>query len=65
MAMRVVYQISRGCVGCRCCIVVCPVHAIEFDNTGIRINEETCIGCGRCVEECQPEAIVRKEIAER
>lgn len=47
------------CKGCRMCVGVCPVHAIEplteINQKGyeiVRVNEELCIGCGRCYKIC-------------
>ena len=50
---------TRLCKGCRLCVDVCPVNAIEplteINKKGyeiIRIKEEICIGCGQCYKIC-------------
>ncbi|BES66138.1 ferredoxin family protein [Gottschalkiaceae bacterium SANA] len=47
------------CKGCRLCVGVCPVDAIEplheVNKKGyeiIRIDEDKCIGCGMCYVMC-------------
>lgn len=41
------------------CEEVCPVEAIEKDETGrIVINEERCISCGRCLGACPFSAVM-------
>ncbi|WP_329887550.1 4Fe-4S binding protein [Pseudoramibacter sp. HA2172] len=47
------------CKGCRLCVGVCPVKAIEplieVNKKGyeiIRIDEKVCIGCGQCYVMC-------------
>ncbi len=48
---------TEKCAGCGICVDVCPVGAIEVDQTAV-INEEICTGCARCVAECPNAAIV-------
>jgi len=51
-------QVTRGCQGCRRCVEVCPVGAIEITSEGrARINFPECIQCNRCLEVCPQGAI--------
>ncbi|WP_373600322.1 [FeFe] hydrogenase, group A [Paraclostridium bifermentans] len=47
------------CTGCRECVKVCPVDAIEGqDGKPQKINEKKCILCGQCVQVCKSYASV-------
>jgi heterodisulfide reductase subunit A len=76
-AARVLALISRGeveieaatavideriCSGCQLCSVICPYHAITFDEKErvCQVNEALCKGCGACVGGCPSEAITGK-----
>lgn len=39
------------CVGCKACVVQCPVGAFDItDEGGILIRENNCIHCANCIE---------------
>lgn len=39
---------QKSCVGCGCCVKVCPMDAIQiFHGTMARVDMGKCIGCGR------------------
>ncbi len=41
------------CTGCRRCVEVCPVNAIDGEfGQPHEINLETCVACGQCVQVC-------------
>jgi ferredoxin len=39
---------ASKCIGCRLCVNICPVNAIEFKNGKAIIDAEKCINCGIC-----------------
>ncbi len=59
------YQIlSKNCIGCSACVMICPTDAITGDNKEIHyIDPEICINCGACGKICQFEAILNSEKA--
>lgn len=44
------------CIACGTCLPVCPVSAIEINNTA-KIDSSVCIGCGECMTVCPTNAI--------
>ena len=54
---------EKRCVGCGCCVKVCPLKAIQIYK-GIRasIDHGICVGCGKCVKECPGTLIEIKEV---
>jgi Na+-translocating ferredoxin:NAD+ oxidoreductase subunit B len=43
----------HGCLGLGSCIKVCPVDAIDHDQTGlVWVDRDKCISCGKCVDIC-------------
>ncbi len=44
---------SYGCMGLGSCIKVCPVDAIDYDESGlVWVDKEICISCGKCIDIC-------------
>jgi energy-converting hydrogenase A subunit Q len=55
--MSIVLDAGR-CVGCGCCIDVCPTGALELDEKAA-VNEDDCTGCYDCLEMCPVGAIAK------
>jgi uncharacterized Fe-S center protein len=49
--------IEQKCVGCGCCLKICPVSAITLKNNLAQIDAQLCLGCGECLCACKFEAI--------
>lgn len=51
------------CVGCGCCVKVCPLNAVSVYR-GIRAVVDTgrCVGCGKCAAECPASVIEIREV---
>ena len=49
---------SNLCTGCKKCMQICPVNAIEIINEKATINEFCCNGCRICVSICPKSAII-------
>ncbi|MCL1865701.1 MAG: 4Fe-4S binding protein [Spirochaetes bacterium] len=46
-----------NCIGCEACIDICPMEAINLNNSGLaEVNLARCIGCGVCFTVCDQEA---------
>lgn len=58
--------LADKCTGCRACVKICPVKALELDRRGgknqIRIDDKTCITCFCCHEVCPSRAIAVKRV---
>lgn len=48
------------CIGCRNCVELCPMDAIELKDSTAFIMEQRCIGCGLCAYHCPEGAIELK-----
>ncbi len=49
---------NNKCTGCKICVDICPVGAIEIDNQDkAYINNEKCSLCRMCVKQCPENAI--------
>ncbi len=46
---------SDDCIDCKLCAEVCPMGAVDYDDTSI-IDNEKCIQCNACVKFCPVEA---------
>lgn len=46
------FVIKQKCVGCRSCLKVCPVKAIDVRNNKAVIDTQKCIGCASCIAAC-------------
>lgn len=53
---------ERLCVGCGCCVKVCPRGAIHVPK-GIYavVEKEACVGCGLCAKTCPASVITVRE----
>lgn len=52
-----------ACVGCGCCIAVCPRQAVSVPS-GVHavVDEGKCVGCGLCAKECPASVISIMEV---
>ncbi len=48
---------EHKCIGCKICIETCQQSALNFEESGLKINRDKCIGCGNCEKECPSTAI--------
>lgn len=48
---------SNKCVGCGCCMGVCPAQAIEIKDGKAVIDPEKCLKCETCAAVCPMQAI--------
>lgn len=56
------YRITKNCNQCECCAQMCPIGAIEGDNSGnFIILKNDCDGCGECEKACPKKAIIWEE----
>lgn len=44
------------CIGCTCCLKICPTEAIRIINGKASIIAERCIDCGECIRVCPDHA---------
>jgi len=52
------FVLTRYCMGCGKCVVVCPYTAISLGEDGkASVNAALCKGCGSCVAVCPSDAI--------
>ncbi|MFH0877221.1 MAG: DUF362 domain-containing protein [Candidatus Omnitrophota bacterium] len=50
--------LKNKCTSCGCCIRICPVSAISFDQRRkAGIDQGKCVGCGECLCACKFDAI--------
>jgi len=52
------FQVDKDtCIGCGCCVDVCPQNAIAMVDNIASIDGDACIDCGMCAQNCPVEAI--------
>jgi len=49
--------LEHKCIGCKTCIEVCKLDALQFRTDGLHIDRDKCTGCGECSEECPSTAL--------
>jgi ferredoxin/predicted transcriptional regulator len=56
---------QENCTGCGACIDICPMEAIQMNNSGTaEVNYARCIGCGLCLIACNFDAVKLSEKAD-
>ena len=58
------YIVTDECILCGACVIGCPSHAIEEEETKCRILIDLCIECGTCEMNCPSGAIIFVETDE-
>jgi adenylylsulfate reductase subunit B len=50
---------KENCIGCGCCVSVCPGNLIELgrDSKAVMAYPKDCWGCASCLKECPADAI--------
>ena len=56
MAGKIIIDRSKCCY-CGGCVGVCPMDALELQDTILCVAEEKCTKCGTCVKFCPVDAI--------
>ncbi len=49
--------IVKKCTACGCCMKICPVGAITFQNERAFIDQKICVGCAECISACKFDAV--------
>ena len=52
--------VKARCIGCGCCVMVCPTGALTFDESGVVVDRARCTHCLTCAENCPTGAMERK-----
>ena len=56
---------SRLEIGCKRCVSVCNVSALEVGSKGITINQALCLECGECVSTCPTGAMAYQRFPDK
>ena len=54
------YDITNACIGCGCCVKVCPQNCILTDGIPYVIEQAHCLHCGNCMNACPVHAVKRR-----
>ena len=54
------YEITKKCIGCKACRIVCPQNCINFTVIPAVIKQKNCLHCGNCFTVCPQKAVVRR-----
>ena len=57
--------ISKTCMNCYSCRLICPEKAIMTDGEEYVIDTWSCSTCGLCIEVCPEDSITFKEKEDR
>jgi len=49
--------LTENCGYCGCCVVVCPAHVLELEESGLNVLDG-CTECGNCVIVCPLGALI-------
>lgn len=55
------YEITKKCIGCKACKMVCPQDCIDFMTTPAVIRQKNCLHCGNCLSVCSQKAVIRRK----
>lgn len=47
---------KETCISCRLCVTICPVKAIDEQDSAFVLEEKMCIHCGLCIKNCPTSA---------
>ena len=54
------YFITDACIGCGCCLEVCPQKCILCETIPFVIKQKHCLACGNCFNTCPHQAVIRR-----
>lgn len=54
------YFITDACIGCGCCVAVCPQSCINTDGIPHMIEQEHCLHCGNCLAACPVGSVIKR-----
>jgi len=55
---------KEKCIGCRSCIIYCPVSAIKTSDKQVYIDQDRCVECAVCLKSgaCKQDALYQPEL---
>lgn len=54
---RQLMHVVDRCIGCGCCVAVCPEHALSLQAGKLKVNRLRCLAEGVCTEACLQDAL--------